>query len=454
MADANTSTNAVKARRFIRKGVLFSVASGTVLVKKSIFTGRIWSLGTYDEERKAVTDIREIRIHDPNVSRALLERARSRVSGRTAAIIDQELAFRDGNGTVSEELENATIKVKGAQRELIRRKIQAKTGIKIRWPWESALILSVKEQEISTPSIQIDTSERVRLTFDTDYRFKIIDPEVYATLFNSLAESIGGRAEAEISRRIGRELDQLVIDYVRNQGMDKFANKSSVDLIDSFSNQLFELGNRYGVEITRFFIKDIKLPQEMVDAEIKNRAAAKEAEARVKQAKGDADAKRLVNAAEAEKQGLVVAKMLEAINADPALASLPPAQKLETLKAMFMAQTSEKNVIIQGAGTPVHVEDVAAAAEAGVVGTPTEEAETTSAPSTPAADEEARAKELCETLGLLDDGYFLPRYTAMIAEIRGEEFKPGQVYHIDLVKPEEIFALADKIKAMDKQKKK
>lgn len=346
----------VLPQRWRKKGVFYVVDSGAVLVKRSPFRrgrkldGKVinhWTIGSYQEESVEHRGD-DIILADCTVGE--LRDLKEKANPRDKKLIEKILRKKEAKEDIPDDLKDITIP---ADKEtIIRRRINAKVGIHIRWPWQQILILPLGEQKMDTPSVKIDIEETdkddptkksvFRYELDTDYRFEITDPDKYAYMLNSIANEVGSKeARVELSKRVGSLLDALVSSYARTYGIQKFNTESPDQLRERFNFELAKIGNSYGIEITKFYVKKISFPQVVIESSEKIKKAAAEKAARIAKAQAEAEATRLEGAASAERQKMTIEKMLEALNVDPSFVSLPAEDKMNALQRIIVANTGK-----------------------------------------------------------------------------------------------------------------
>lgn len=297
---------------FNRNAIIKKVNQGSILVKQNIFGG-LKVVGK-SIAPKVVTDnspeyeevevIKEEELSIRTLSAQQLTGLYSRVNDAQKLLIDNERKFRSRLIPDTPEMQNATIKVKRKVKEqrarprranIIIERIKAKTGIKIRWFWESWLVLSTTDYELDTPSISMLSSDNTTtIEIDTDYAFKIVDPKKYVIKLNGSAEQAGvANPSQAVKKYISRLLDSLIKDYVRSHNYEEISHK--VDLLTDLAYPLAKIEQEYGIEVTRFSIESIHPPKDLIDAKMaektaESKAAAMKAE---KQVEIDALAKKI-----------------------------------------------------------------------------------------------------------------------------------------------------------------
>ena len=284
--------------KFSREYRFLSVTKGLILVKRSIFggikvKGRIVEPKVVEDKHPEYEEVEVIKDEDVLLSRMsdeMLEQLYQRVNDAQKILIDNVKKARAGSIPETPEIKNATIKIR--RKEIERRpknkrpnikirKIEAKLGIKIRWPWQSVLILSTTEQPIDTPSIDVIANDNTtKIQIDTDYRYRIIDAEQYATELNGLSEQPGVTSPSQALRNnISQLLDDLVTNYVKTHKVEDLMGKPSFNLLDDLNYEVGAIEKQYGIEVTKFLIKGVHLPQELLDANMKKKTASANAEA-------------------------------------------------------------------------------------------------------------------------------------------------------------------------------
>lgn len=289
---------------FNRNAVIMKVNQGAILVKQNIFGGlkvvgkpiapKVVTDNSPEYEEVEVIKDEELVLRI--LSDQQLTGLYSRVNDAQKLLIDNEKRFRAGLISDTPEMQNASIKVKRKVKEqrvrprgadIIIERIKAKTGIKIRWFWESWLVLSTTDYELDTPSISMLSSDNTTtIEIDTDYAFKIVDPKKYVIKLNGLGGQSGVLNPSQaLKKYISRLLDSLIKDYVRSHDYEEISNK--VNLLTDLSYPLAKIEQEYGIDVTRFSIESIHPPKELTDAKMAQKtaeanAAAKRAEEQVK----------------------------------------------------------------------------------------------------------------------------------------------------------------------------
>lgn len=307
---------------------LYSITKGYVIVKKNIITGSIIAKGDFAEETVRAKTMKLMELSDAQLS-DLLARAQNKGITNHIATFQAEIDRRAQGLAPIPGISDRAIKMPGKS-DLIRRRISAKLGIKFRWPWQSVLVLPTTERKIDTPMMSVDTTDGIRLQFDTDYHYKIIDPEAFATEFNSREENAGARAFSMIEKDIGGKLDELVRRYMKEH-ISEIQSKPTIDLLSELYYDVSEKTKMYGIEITSLLVKDIKLPDNVVQAEAERKAA---------QAK--ADAARQQQQVEASKEAMQMQSKIEYLR--QAFPNLSDEQVMQFLTQMIAAGTITTNI--------------------------------------------------------------------------------------------------------------
>lgn len=428
---------------FGKTDFLYSITPGFVLVKKSIF-GRRWSIGTYKEQ--VIKRTIDINPHNPSIPTSYLEKIlrekRSVLSDRQKKILEDELAYRDGTLPETEAMKNAILKFSGVDK-IVQRKIKAKTGIRIRWPWQSALVLHLGERQIDTPPINIDVTEKLRIQADTDYRYKIIDPDAYVEAFEQQGN------HAKIANLVGQKLDTLMREYFKDQPVDEILKISSVGLKEKYEYELSKIGKEYGIEITNFFIKKVELPEAIVQAQAREASAEASKKAKIKEAEAKAEEIKLTGTAEATAIALKVQNILDTLNNNPDFSSLDAKTKMQIARTVVTSQASNATIIDGGFGnnfdSSVLLATLLQNNRAQVKSNPEPHIVPADADSLSDDEKKQRIKDLCDTFNLLDeDGYFTSTDSKFIIEKRGANYTPGNVISINDVTFEEVQDLAIK----------
>lgn len=284
---------------FGRTDHLYSITKGYVIVKKNIITGSIQAKGSFEDETIRAKTVRLMDLTDEQLA-DLLARAERKGVASHISIFETEINRRAIGEEPIRGISDKAIKLPGKS-DLIRRRINAKLGIKFRWPWQSVLVLPTTERKIDTPMMSVDTSDGIRLQFDTDYHYKIIDPEAFATEFNSREANAGSKAFSMIERDIGGKLDELVRRYMKEH-INEIQSKPTIDLLSVLEYDVIEKTRMYGIEVTNLLVKDIKLPDNVVQAEAEKKAA-----------EAKAAATRTQQEVEASKQAMEKTAMINAI---------------------------------------------------------------------------------------------------------------------------------------------
>lgn len=255
---------------------LYSVEPNMILVKKNILTGKIHAVGTITKESrkmedptKTVTVMRKLKDLDDDKLNFAYNRYQGTPKGD---MLKREIDYRNLPEPRRERTDaekNAEMKVKEPdQKEYFRRRIKAKTGMRFRWPWETVVMLPTENLDIDTAPVMIDTIEHIKIGLDTDYKYSIIDPEKYAALFNSYAELDNVDPHKKLLSIVSNDLDTMVRDYIMSMpsDVDKILRMKSADLLNIFADELFKISTEYGIEVTKFHIKNINLPEEITKA--------------------------------------------------------------------------------------------------------------------------------------------------------------------------------------------
>lgn len=426
------------AKQWNKKTLFASVPVGIVLVKKSIITGKVFAKGTYVNERIPMQEV--IRLHD--ASDKFLEEAKKRLNKKEDIDkIKKEQEWRKNPvQPVPDEIANATLP--RSPREAFRRRINAKYGLHIRWPWQSFITLPMDSVRIDTPPIEVDPEEGSPMIIDTDYRCVIIDPELYARKLNSAASRVGSKkASAEISKQLGDSLDTFFFDYAKRIGLKKMIKMKSINLTNDFKEELTQIGLEYGVEITQVLGK-VKLPQSIREAIEEKEKATIDAEAEIIRAQGKSEATKKQGEAEAHNEAFKFKSLLDALDNSPTFSGLSEKDKIQLLHYYLMGQNG-KGVFIEGAGA--QPDNQMAQVLAAMMAMNNNQPGQTGNDGASLTQEEnaSKIKELCEKLGLIDEeGYLDRKNSKIIAQQRGVELKPGEIYNYTDVTYDEVFELS------------
>lgn len=321
---------------------LYSITKGYVLVKKNIITGSIRAIGSYEEKKIS----EKVPIELGKLSDRKLEQTLRRIRSKgnrpqDEQIIQAEIERRINGLPPQPGISNVKVLIP-TKNYIIQRKISSKLGIRFRWPWQSALVLPTTERKIDTPMMSVDTTDGIRLQFDTDYHYKITDPEAFATEFNSREDSYGAKAFAMLEKDIGGKIDEIVRKYMKEH-INEIQSKPSINLLSELSTEVAFATNMYGIQVTNLLVKDIKLPDSVVQAEAARKAAEAQAEASRRQLE-----------VEASKSAMEMQAQIKAIQ--DLYPGLSPQEVLEQYIKMTSAKTITTNInpgVIAAAPQPV-----------------------------------------------------------------------------------------------------
>ncbi|MCM1053842.1 MAG: SPFH domain-containing protein [Ruminococcus sp.] len=306
------SENRQSIESFNRNYLVEKINHGTILVRQSIF-GKIKVVGKKlppkvvkdnHPEYEEVEVMKDVAVPLRQLSDVQLATLYSRGNDSQKTLIENEQKYRSGLIASTPEMENATIKIKRkvterrvlrSRPDIIIERVQAKTGIKFRWPWNSWLVLSTTNFDLDTPAIvMLSNDNTTMLEIDTDYAFKIVNPKKYAIELNGLGEQHGSDSPSQALRKyISKLLDSIIKDYVRAHNYEEISSK--VDLLEDLSYPLAKVEEQYGIEVTRFSIESIHPPKELTEAKMAEKTAQARANATMaeKQVEIDAMAKKI-----------------------------------------------------------------------------------------------------------------------------------------------------------------
>lgn len=331
--------------------------------------------------------------------------------------------------------------------------IEKSMGLKIIWPWlRDARISSTHSQPLFTPTSSTLTSDNLRVSFDTDYMFKIVDQTKYAS--RVMANREGTSMNEEAIKTIGRILDQLVKDHIRQQNSDSFRQTTSLSLNNLLGTQLGngrtvedDLEENFGIKITKMLIKDITLPKEITEAA----AQAKEAEARraieIKDAEAQAKITRTTAQAEADKTKMLAEAQAEQIKqmlaagltetsmatklANEALTNGTNPHTIVLAAAQAKGQAAQSNPQFDMAAMLALFNQMMQQNQQNVQSVQTAASTAQQTPTPPPASPEPTV----DFASLPDDEYLTAEDSIVLARERGEESRlaPGGRYHISFL---------------------
>lgn len=223
------------------------------------------------------------------------------------------------------------------------------SGFKFMWPWIVSKKSNDYAQPLNTPATSTLANDNIRITYDTDYLYKIVDQETFAK--RELAQQQASNIDMTLQDIIGRELDQIVKNYIKSVASTSFINNSTVDILKEFDAKavLASIKNEYGIEITKLYITDIGLPKSITDAaEIAKRDEAvrrnelENSKNRAQVAKTDAQAERI--RLEAKIKALLTTKAAPEVIA-------------QTLQTEALANGTSQNIILGALGSAMKTSD-------------------------------------------------------------------------------------------------
>lgn len=185
---------------------------------------------------------------------------------------------------------------------------EARSGLYLKLPWHKDYkIISTQSQPLLTPSSSTLSSDNIRITYDTDYMFRVVDPVAYERAF--IATANNSTVARDVIKDIGKRLDQIVADYVKEQDSEDLYRMTSENLLSKIGDaEKAVLRNDYGIEVTKMLLTEIKLPREITEqAEIAKRDDIKRendlknarAEKAIKEMQAEADATQIIKTGEA-----------------------------------------------------------------------------------------------------------------------------------------------------------
>ena len=280
---------------FSEDAYFYKVLPGLILVKQSIFgstivKGKIISPKVVTDNSPDYQEVETIVEKDiiiSELSDKKLDELYPRLNDAQKTLIDNVKKVRAGLIPETPEIKNATIKAKAKKIErrpkikrpnIIIKRVEAKLGIKFRWPWQSALLLTTNEQHLNTAPVKVKTKDNVAVEVDTDYWYKIIDVEAYVKMLNGFSEKTTKPTQA-LKEDVSTSLDNLVIDYIITHNYEELMGKTSVNLLNDLRYEVGEIEQKYGIEVNKFNITSINLPQSLLDAEMKLKTASTNAAA-------------------------------------------------------------------------------------------------------------------------------------------------------------------------------
>jgi len=148
-----------------------------------------------------------------------------------------------------------------------------------------------RETVMDFPGQSVVTTDNVTVTVNGALYFQIVDPKRAVYEVENFTQDVEVLAKTSLRSEIGRmELDKL------------FESRKEVN--DALQITMDEVGDKWGVKVTRVEIQDISMPEEVEDAMRLQMAAERKRRATVTEANGQREA--AIATAEGEKQSSVL----------------------------------------------------------------------------------------------------------------------------------------------------
>lgn len=173
---------------------------------------------------------------------------------------------------------------------ITRHKLEAKTGIKIRWAPQRILKLPINSFQIDTENYKMEDSESIPLTVDVDYKIRIVNPEVFGEKFSPFYRSFNYKGFEEMIKNLSTDLEKIFLPYIKGHKYKELTNFELVqlELFNLYSNKMKKIEEEYGIEITNLYVRKVEPPESIKKAEEKKKTT--EAEAAAMKTKGEAEA--------------------------------------------------------------------------------------------------------------------------------------------------------------------
>lgn len=188
------------------------------------------------------------------------------------------------------------------QTTIKRRKLEARTGLKIRWMPQRILKLPINSFQIDTDNYKMEDSESIPLTVDVDYKIRIVDPEVFGEKFSPFYKSFGSEGFKEMIKNLSTDLEKIFLPYIRSHKYKELTNFELVqlELYNLYSNKMKKIEDEYGIEITNLYVRKVEPPESIKKAEEKKKTAEAEAEAMKTKGAAEAEVSKAKGQAEAD----------------------------------------------------------------------------------------------------------------------------------------------------------
>lgn len=139
-------------------------------------------------------------------------------------------------------------------------------GFKIIFPWLSSKLISLASKTVDYPDDVYKTKDGIEVTIDFALTIKIVDPVAFEVNSQNPLQEVGVLA-MDLMRSYVARIDAETL------------YRSTIDLRDiDPTGQLHQNASLTGVDVTRFYVKNIELPQTMKDDFERKVTAVKENE--------------------------------------------------------------------------------------------------------------------------------------------------------------------------------
>lgn len=177
-----------------------------------------------------------------------------------------------------------------SEKKIIQRKLAAAGfPIKIRWPYQRILRLTVNDISVDTMEYDVVDEEDYPFQADVDYTFRIVNPVAFATMFNPIYSNYGasGCSWKKIVDAISMELKAIFVEYLKTIKYSAYQKKEKELLNSILEKRKLEfstLESKYGILFSKLMLSRIYNKVES-ENKMKEKQAEKDREIALKDSK-------------------------------------------------------------------------------------------------------------------------------------------------------------------------
>lgn len=205
---------------------------------------------------------------------------------------------------------------------IIKKKIEAKKGVKFGFFWQKFILLpempfnintierktfTTEVENVSANGQQNSSTRNVPAYYDIDYKVRIYDIKKFLGKFNNYFKKNGKKSLLFVLNDLAKDVENDINKFIQSHSFEESKriltmsnSEGENEAYNIFGSSLQKVKDEYGIEIMEFKFNNFNRGQAIIDAEEKVDTAKKEGEATVITAEAENKKKMLENAATAD----------------------------------------------------------------------------------------------------------------------------------------------------------